>query len=177
MNNRNLIVYIGFAVILIAIIYFFSNPGIKDDPNAPKPPAGYTIPQGAIHWHSRLKIIINGEEQLIPDNVGLGAGAIDTTIGSDMGAAPIHAHGGEDEYNNESGRKLHMESLAPKSKIRTLTLGYFFQVWGNRFNSTCILHKCNSPDGTLTMTVNGKPNTDYENFFMRDGDRIVITFD
>ncbi len=180
MHNRNLIVYGGLAVLIIGIFYFLSVPGgTAEDPNAPQPPPGYVVPQGAIHWHTRLKILINGEEEPIPNDLGISSGNIlDRHLTGAMGISPIHTHvetGDGGEYN-EDGTKLHLES-SPKAKPSVLTLGYFFKIWGKQFNSTCILDKCNGPDGTVKMTVNGMPNADFDRYFMRDGDQIVITFD
>ena len=181
MDFKKAVVYIGILIAIILGAYYLSgfgntSSGKQDD--GLKPPADYKIPQGAIHWHPRLKIVISGESYHVPDNIGLGPSAIDSNIGSDMGAAPIHTHvlAEDPEEENENGRRLHMESEAPYLKPSTLSLGYFFKVWGKTFNHNCILDKCNGPEGTVKMFVNDKPNTDFEKYFMRDGDRILIVY-
>ena len=61
-------------------------------------------------------------------------------------------------------------------------LGDFFNQGGvTRFNSTCINGYCNGEgkcggSGTVSMTVNGRPNYEFERYVPNDGDRIVITY-
>ena len=154
-------------MILIAVIigwYVFFGQG-KSEPYQYNPP--YPVPQGTIHWHPYLKIIINGEERLIPDNVGIGSTHY-----------PIHTHELADdptEYTG-AGRKIHMENGAPSRNIETLTLGYFFKVWNKKFNATCIMEFCNGADGEMKVFVNGKQNFDYDHYFMSDGDQILIEY-
>src|SRR3989344_9628813 len=127
-----------------------------------------TIPQQPIHWHPKLKIIINGEEQIISTGIGINIGkSMDYEI-SGMRMSPTHTH--------ESDGTIHLENLNPRSKPETLTLGYFFYVWDKPFNSTCIFDYCTN-NGTLTMYVNGQENNEFQNYLMRDKDEIVITYD
>lgn len=126
------------------------------------------IPQQPIHWHPNLKIIINGEGQLIPPGVGINVGnSIDYEI-SGMRMAPTHTH--------ESDGTIHLENNKPWLKPETLTLGYFFKVWGKNFNSSCIFEYCTNSDKKLTMTVNGRPNFEFENYAMHNKDEIVIEY-
>jgi hypothetical protein len=56
------------------------------------------------------------------------------------------------------------------------TLHDFFLVWGLPFDSTQIAgHRVDSTH-TLTMTVNGVSNTQYQDYVMHDSDQIVITY-
>ncbi|MDO8553971.1 MAG: hypothetical protein Q7S22_04140, partial [Candidatus Micrarchaeota archaeon] len=124
MNLKNNLVYVVVLILVIVGMYYvFSKDNI--DMNYPQPQPGFEIPKTAIHWHSWLKIIINGQEQQIPDDIGITIGKkVDFDLGSDMNAAPIHTHSGDGEVVTDIGRKLHMESLKPYVKPRTLTLGY-----------------------------------------------------
>ena len=127
-----------------------------------------SIPQQPIHWHPKLKIIINGEEQLIQPGIGINIGnSIDYDI-SGMRMSPTHTH--------ESDGTIHLENNRPWMKPETLTLGYFFKVWGKEFSSSCIFEYCNGENGKLAMTVNGEPNNEFENYVMKDGDQIVIKY-
>jgi|SRR3989344_2564320 len=127
-----------------------------------------TIPQQPIHWHPKLKIIINGEEQIISTGIGINIGkSMDYEI-SGMRMSPTHTH--------ESDGTIHLENNRPWQKPETLTLGYFFQTWGKNFNSSCIFEYCNNEKGSLTMTVNGKSNFEFENYIMRDNDKIIIEY-
>jgi len=172
-----------YAVAVIAVIlagYFLFGQGNDQISSKIKPPPDYRIPDGFIHWHSRLRIMINNEEQQIPADVGISIGKVIDTQVSGTGISPIHTHTegseGATSEQNEHGRKLHMETLSPKTKPETLTLGYFFKVWDKTFNKTCIFDKCNGPNGTVNMFVNDQQNYDFGEYFMRDGDRILIIY-
>ncbi len=127
------------------------------------------VPQQPIHWHPKLKIIIKGEEQFIPPGIGISTGKnIDNQI-SGMRMAPTHTH--------ESDGTIHLENNRPWLKPETLTLGYFFEVWGKNFNSSCIFEYCINENGSLTLTVNGQQNFEYENYVLKDNDLVVIRYD
>ncbi len=111
----------------------------------------FDAPIGEIHWHPRLTITINGEPHQIPANLG--------------GHLPIHTH--------ETGGTLHMENNNPTKK--TVTLGYFFEVWGKKLSKDCIFEFC-TDKGELKMSVNGEENFEFQNYFMQDGDNILIEY-
>ena len=56
-------------------------------------------------------------------------------------------------------------------------LAYFFRVWGKDFNSTKLFDKTNGPDGTVKMMVNGQENKEFENYLMKDSDRIEVRYE
>ncbi len=173
MNFKNSLVYVIALILVIVGMYFiFSKDNLDNDYPTPQP--GFEIPKTAIHWHSWLRIVVNGQEQQIPDDIG--TKPTDGYISSEMGMAPIHVHVGEGEINPDLGRKIHLENLRPYAKPRTLTVGYFFDVWGKNFNGTCILDYCNSGNKTVKIFVNDKPNYNFGDFYMQDGDRILITY-
>lgn len=121
-----------------------------------------------IHFHPNLTIILNGQKQTIPANIGITIGNnIDNEV-SGMRMSPIHTH-------DDTG-KLHVEVANPSIKPEVTTLGYFFKVWGKTFNSSCVFEFCNGPAGRLRVFVNGKENSDFERYSMKDGDEIVIQF-
>lgn len=126
------------------------------------------IPQQPIHWHPHLRIIIKGEEQFIPPNIGISIGNnMDNQI-SGMRMSPTHTH--------ESDGTIHLENNKPWLKPETLTLGYFFKVWGKNFNSSCIFEYCGNENRSLTMTINGEPNFEFEKYLMQDKDEIIIEY-
>lgn len=107
------------------------------------------VSASGLHWHPELTIYVKGVRQDLPANLGI--------VGSSM--APIHTH--------EADGVIHLEfqGLVRKSDI---TLGQFFKNWGKDIRSF----------GTnVTMTVNGKENTEYENYVMHDGDKIELSYD
>ena len=127
------------------------------------------VPQQPIHWHPKLKIIIKGEGQFIPPNIGISIGNnIDNQI-SGMRMSPTHTH--------ESDGTIHLENNRPWVKLETLTLGYFFKVWGKNFNSSCIFEYCDNENSKLTMNVNDQPNFEFDKYIMKDKDEIVIEYE
>lgn len=120
--------------------------------------ASKVISRNGIHWHADLKIKIFGEYQSIPAGIGLGAAL----------HQPIHTH-------NEDGR-IHMEYPA-LVREKDLRLGKFFEIWGKRFDRSCIFDYCAPEEGKLRMLVNGKENFDFDNYIMKDGDQIEIIFE
>src|SRR3989344_4793200 len=101
-----------------------------------------------IHWHPRLEIYVKGEKIEIPQNVGIG------TVHQ-----PMHTH---DDLPN-----IHLE-FQGIAREQDITLGRFFEIWGKDMRSF----------GTnMSMTVNGKDNTEYENYVMRDGDVIMLQYE
>ena len=151
-----------FVIIFIfgGLILLFRNPSPNQNTSG--------VPHQPVHWHPKLKIIIKGEEQFIPPNIGISIGNnIDNQI-SGMRMSPTHTHTGDGI--------IHLENNRPWQKPETLTLGYFFRVWDKKFNSSCIFEYCNNENGTLTMTVNGKPNFEFEKYMMHDKDEIIIEY-
>lgn len=116
-------------------------------------------PKG-IHLHPLLEIRIDGENYVIPKNIG---------IPSFWCMRPLHTH--DESGVVDDSAVIHVES----KEVRSFTLSEFFIIWGKTFNSTCIFEYC-TDKGTLTMTVNGKKNTEFENYIMQDKDQIKIEY-
>lgn len=156
------IIYLTLVAIFVFAIIFllFKKPSNFDNT--------LSVPKKPIHWHPHLKIIIKGEEQFIPPNIGISIGNnIDNQI-SGMRMSPTHTH--------ESDGTIHLENNRPWEKPETLTLGYFFKVWGKNFNSSCISDYCNGENGSLTINVNGQLNYEFEKYIMHDKDEIIIEY-
>ena len=107
-----------------------------------------------MHIHPIVKISILGSEHKVPANIGVSATFMHV----------LHTH-------DDSG-VIHVES--PRSFPFRLT--DFFIVWGKTFNSTCIFNYCADQTHTLTVTVNGVPNAQYEDIVLKDGDLIKIEY-
>jgi len=114
----------------------------------PSVPESDIISRSGFHWHPELTIYVNGEMQRIPENIGLGAVH-----------KPIHTH--------EDLPLIHLEFSGVVRK-QDITLGQFFKIWGRDMRSF---------GGDMKMTVNGEENTEYENYAMRDRDKIELRFD
>ncbi len=117
------------------------------------------ISRKGIHWHPKLIINIKGQKQEIPANIGIG------TVHQ-----PIHTH--EDAKDGV----LHMEMKGLVTKGET-QIGNFFRVWGKEFNSNCILDYCSGSGGVVKILINGQENEEFENYLMKDGDKIEIRYE
>lgn len=126
-------------------------------PPVPAVPENEIISQRGIHWHSELTITIKGQRQEIPANVGLGAVH-----------QPIHTH------DSTGVIHLEMQGLVRRDDTK---LDRFFKIWGKEFNSNCILDSCNGAEGKVIMKVNGNENAEFENYEMKDKDKIEILYE
>lgn len=106
------------------------------------------ISKKGIHWHPELEIYVKGEKFEIPQNVGLGAVH-----------QPMHTH--------DDLPLIHLE-FSGLVKNDDTKLGNFFRVWNKDFNEF---------GQTVTMTVNGEPNTELENYPMKDKDKIILRYE
>ena len=104
------------------------------------------------HIHPVLEIIINGEKQVIPKDIGI----TPTCMRS------LHTH--------DTMGTLHVEAPVQKDFI----LGDFFAVWEKPFDSMHILNMTATEQGLITMTVNGTEVDTFENTILKDKDQIVI---
>lgn len=117
----------------------------------PPVPETDIVSQKGLHWHPTLTIYVGGVKQEIPKNIGLSAVHL-----------PIHTH----EEDSAQG-VVHMEFGGVVQK-RDTTLGHFFTNWGKDMRSF----------GTnIKMTVNGIENTEYENYIMKEDDKIELRFE
>lgn len=160
--KNNTYIIIAVAILLFVGGSWWSNTLTEKDPT--------TLSQNGLHWHPTLAIYIDEEQVEIPSGVGL--------VG---GHTPIHTHDDvtdarETGQVNSGGKPLHAE-FNGRVQAQDVRLGNFFTIWGRQFNSECIFDRCISDGGTLTMTVNGVVNTEYENYVMQDGDVIEIRYE
>ncbi|MBI2632351.1 hypothetical protein HYW75_05080 [Candidatus Pacearchaeota archaeon] len=155
-NYKKLRNWVIVLVFIIGIIWLFSitirgNNSCKTDPVTEINIGSHQ--NLALHIHTDLEIIIDNVAKEIPANIGIAPGLM----------RPLHTH--------DNSGEIHMEGPC----VRNFKLGEFFQVWGKSFNSRCIFDFC-TENGTLTMMVNGKVNTEFDNYIMRDQDEITIEF-
>ena len=118
--------------------------------SAPKTPEGDILSRTGFHWHPELAIYVKGEKQEIPSNIGIGAVH-----------QPIHTH----DDSNQGIVHMEFQGMARKENA---TLGQFFKNWGKDMSSF----------GTnMKMTVNGEENIEYENYVMKDKDKIELRYE
>lgn len=141
-----------FVIIILAIggWFFFSK-------SSSSTPESGIISKNGLHWHAQLEISILGQKQQIPAGIGLGAVH-----------SPMHTH--------ETDNVIHLE-FSGLVKQSNLHLSNFFKIWGKTFNKDCIFDKCSGADGQMKMLINNKENSDFENYIMRDEDKIEIIFE
>lgn len=163
----------GIAVLVLGLLVWGITALMKDRANTAKLEVSLSgenlqnIPMGAIHWHPKLTIKINGERVPIPPDIGIRIGRVVDPHLSGMQMSPTHTH--------ESDGTIHVENQNPSIKPETLTLGYFFYVWGKHLNSSCIFEYC-TDKGTLKIYVNEQENLEFENYLMKDKDDILIEY-
>lgn len=118
------------------------------------------VSRDGLHWHPELAIYLKGVKQEIP-HIGL----------SNMSPGGAHAlmmrlrHGMHGGANEQGIIHLKFQGLVHRQDI---TLGRLFQRWGKDLRSF---------GANLTMTVNGKENTEFENYVMQDKDKIELRYD
>jgi len=106
------------------------------------------ISRDGLHWHPMLEIYVKGEKLEIPENIGLGAVH-----------QPMHTHDDLPVIHLEFSGVVHEKDLV---------LGQFFKNWGKDMRSF---------GRDMSMTVNGETNSEFENYEMKDGDRIELRYE
>lgn len=149
----------GITFLTIAIlggaVFFLSKS------NEPTVPADQIVANNGLHWHPKLTVTIEGKKQEVLPDLGI-TGQIHQEL---------HTH---TEDAKDGIVHMEMKGLVAKDETK---LGNFFRIWGKEFTATKIFDKTNGPLGKVTMLVNGKENTEFENYNMRDGDNIEITYE
>lgn len=145
-------IVVGTILLLVGAVFFFSR-----QESATNVPEDQIVSQNGLHWHPKLSIVIKGQQQEIAKDIGIGA---------------IH----QDLHTHDTSGTIHMEMQGLVTKDET-RLSEFFRIWGKTFSANCIFDKCNGEDGRVKMLVNGKENSDFENYEMKDGDAIEILYE
>lgn len=107
-----------------------------------------------MHIHPVLSIMVDNAPMVIPANIGIEATCMKA----------LHTH-------DETGT-VHIEY----PEKRDFVLGDFFANWGQPFSKEQILDK-KADEYNFTITVDGQPNTDFENLKLGDEQQIVIKLD
>ncbi|GEM_PF-1179315 len=123
------------------------------------------------HVHQHLSIFVNDTPVDIPANIGVTADAI---------IANPHTH--------DADGVLHYHPLDGQPADTFPTLGDFFTVWrtnaglaGNNpnatFNANELMGNVADADHRVLMYVNGAPNYAFDQYVLRDGDQIVLSYE
>jgi len=149
----------GLALILVIVLFLSYRIylSVKNNKSFNNNEPSDIISRDGIHWHSDLAIYIKGVKQEVSANLGIG-----------IVHQPIHTH--------DTTGTLHLEKsgLVRKNDTR---LSEFFRIWGKKFDSNCIFDTCQGSEGKVKLLVNGKENNEFQNYLMRDGDKIEIKFE
>ena len=151
------------AICVLIVIVIAAGIAVFMTHQQPKTLAGndYTNPpmdsMGMMHFHPQLTLVIDGKPATVPAQLG-----IDPTLWKDhsldsygmQGMAPLHTH--------DTSGTIHVESYAN----RYYTFGQLLDIWGLNLSA----YK------QVTMTVNGQPVSDYQNYILKDGDKIILSF-
>ncbi len=168
MKNKTLVSVIAATVLIGGLFYLSSF--LKNKKTKTLEQSGNLVSKEGIHWHPELKIIVKGEEIKIPTNIGIGmqyAGY--SRYDPMMKMTDIHTH-------DDSGT-LHWEVMEGPVKKEDIRLESFFAIWGKKFDSSCIFENCNGTEGVVKMFVNGELNTEFQNYLVKDGDKIEIWYE
>ena len=124
----------------------------------------------ALQLNVRLNIVVGNATALVPSGIGV--------------QSSMWVYHGLDQYGKNGRAPMFTVDnygvvWVASSVVRSYTLGEFFQIWGKTFDGNCVevgshLY-CNS-DGILTMSVNGKPNFQYDGYVLQNLDDILIDF-
>lgn len=147
-------ILITIAVILSAIWFLNRNSDKKEEANFDLMKECIQHVNLNLHIHPHLELVINGEKEVIPANLGISLSCM----------RPVHTH-------DQTGI-IHIEWKRP----RDFALGDFFKVWGKTFNQSQILDYRADENHEIIVTVNGERNEEYENLIMRDKDQISIIY-
>ena len=112
----------------------------------------------ARHDHATLQIFINGEQELIPANVGIMTD-ICNQEGEEMHA--VHTH--------DSSGRLHIES----NEDIDIPIGVFFDIWGHHFDETGIFEYRVNSTHELVMTVGGQQINEYDDYLLINTSDII----
>ena len=107
------------------------------------------------HIHPHLAIMMNGQQQEVPANTGIGFTCMNA----------IHTH--------DTSGTLHVES----PEQRDFTLSDFFAVWKKTFSKDQILDYKVDSSHIIKVTVDSAGVDTFENTVLRDKEQVVISYE
>lgn len=107
-----------------------------------------------LHTHQHLDIIVNGNNVVVPAEIGVGSNFI----------SPLHTH--------DSTGVIHVESPV----VKDFTLGQFFKEWGVTLNNNCLDNYCTNASSSLIVAVNGKPIVNPQDYILQQHDEIEVWY-
>lgn len=107
------------------------------------------------HIHPILEIVVNGEKQTVPADIGIRAGCMNA----------LHTH--------DMVGTIHVES----PEKRDFTLADFFAVWEKPFSREEVLGYVVDDTHRIRVTIDDKEVDSFENTILKDGEHIVINYE
>lgn len=158
--NKTILIF-GIIFVGIGVWFFWSKTST---------PESEIVANQGIHWHPELKIVIKGEKVKVPANTGIGMQYAGNPLYDPMMMMTnMHTH--------DLSGMIHWEVMQGPVRKDDVRLANFFSVWGKKLDDSCILEYCNGSEGAVKMSVNGQSNSEFENYVIRDGDKIEIIFE
>ncbi len=152
--------WLGLILLAAALLSFNWFVGLfRQDPSAaargevPCIIPGLPVPE-EYHIHPHLTIVIDGNNIPVPAEIGL-TGACEKAL---------HTH--------DASGTLHIEP----NFYQQFTLGEFFKEWGQPLSATQLLDKTADASHEITMTVDGRPSTEFGNLILKDKQEIVLEY-
>ena len=142
------------VVVVLIIVFLASKSSTSSKTNREVALTCTTDMATQFHIHPNLKIMINGQKQEIPTNIGVKTNCMNS----------LHTH--------DNSGVIHVES----PEKRDFTLADFFAVWNKAYNKNQILDYKVDDNHLISQTVNGIEVQDYESTILRDNDKIVIYY-
>ncbi len=138
-----------FIIVVLGLIWWGRTASTAED----------IIIRTGLHWHAKLDIYINGDLSVIPANVGIPPGV-------------THPH---QMHTHQPDNIIHMEFEGVVRKDQ-LKLKHFFEIWGKDFSRDTILSNKTGASKTIVMKVNGATSTQFEEYELRDLDKVEIIY-
>ncbi|MBX4205434.1 MAG: hypothetical protein KW788_04635 [Candidatus Doudnabacteria bacterium] len=107
-----------------------------------------------MHIHQHIDIVINGQNIVIPAEVGFGKTVV----------SAIHTH--------DTSGIIHVESPVQKD----FKLGQFFTEWGIKFDGNCVSTFCADSSHKLVVGVNGSAISNPQDYVLKAHDEIEIWY-
>lgn len=159
-------------LILAGIGYFVANLPKQAEPAGSYDLTGF--PSSFIHWHADVDVVICGEDRRVPEAVSGGL----------LGKNRLHTHDRSTNINSLPGSDgngvIHTEGNVRQAPSEH-TLERFMQNIGVKFSESEIMDKkngdtCGNATGTVKVSLNDQPLSNFTVYLPRDKDNIRIEF-
>lgn len=170
-KQRKMLFVIAAASLAVLIVSYVVITG------TPEPKTAYNltgIPEGTVHWHADVDVVICGEPRGLPYG----------PAGGYLGTKRLHTHDREENMRSLPGSDgngvIHTEGVISEAPEEH-TLGMFMKNINITFSKTMIMDKkngdrCGNETGVVAVFLNGKVLDHPENYLPRDKDFIKIEF-